>query len=83
MPVVVQMVLLCGACAYTPAGRERAHVYDTLHGIPKLTQVSVGCEGAILASDSLCADVVTKEGKALRFERVGFKSFGPMRRTSW
>lgn len=42
----------------------------------ELHQVSVGCEGAILASDSLCADVVTSEGKALRFERVGFNSFG-------
>src|SRR5688572_31751861 len=42
----------------------------------ELQQVSVGCEGAILASDSLCADVVTSEGKSLRFERVGFNSFG-------
>ena len=75
VPVLVP-VLLSGACAYTPAGRERAHVYDTLHSMKELQQVSVGCEGAILASDSLCADVVTSEGKALRFERVGFNSFG-------
>ncbi len=29
-----------------------------------------------LASDSLCADVVSKDGKSLRFDRVGFSSFG-------
>ncbi len=63
------------ACSYTPAGRERAHVYEMLRAIPEVTQTSVGCEGAIFASDSLCADVITKEG-ALRFERVGAKSFG-------
>ena len=75
VPVLVP-VLLSSACAYTPARRERAHVYDTLHGMKELQQVSVGCEGAILASDSLCADVVTSKGKALRFERVGFNAFG-------
>ena len=74
--VLVLVPVLTCACAYTPAGRERAHVYDTLHSMKELQQVSVGCEGAILASDSLCADVVTSEGKALRFERVGFNSFG-------
>lgn len=73
--VPVPVLLLC-ACAYTPAGRERAHVEATLRAIPEVTQTTVGCEGAIFASDSLCADVITKEGAELRFERVGFKSFG-------
>jgi hypothetical protein len=73
----VVLILTLTACEYTPAGRERAHVYDTLHAMPELTQVTVGCEGAIFAGDSLCADVVTKDGAALRFERAGFKSFGP------
>ena len=70
-------VLVLGACAYTPAGRERAHADETLRGMQELQQVSVRCEGALLASDALCADVVTTEGKSLRFERVGFKAFGP------
>jgi hypothetical protein len=64
------------ACSYTPAGRERAHVEATLRAIPEVTLVTVGCEGAIFASDSLCADVITKEGAELRFARVGFNSFG-------
>jgi hypothetical protein len=69
-------LLILGACAYTPAGRERARAIDTLQGMKELQQVSVGCEGALLAGDTLCADVVTTEGKSLRFERVGFNSFG-------
>ena len=50
--------------------------YEMLRAIPEVTQTTVGCEGAIFASDSLCADVITKDGAELRFERVGFKSFG-------
>jgi len=30
----------------------------------------------MLAGDRLCADVVTKDGATLRFEHVGFNSFG-------
>lgn len=72
MPVLLFSI----ACAYTPAGRERAHVDETLRALPEVTQTTVGCEGAIFASDSLCVDVITKDGAELRFERVGFKSFG-------
>ena len=76
MIVAALLVLATSACAYTPAGRERAHVDAALRGMKELQQVSVGCEGALLASGALCADVVTTEGKALRFERVGFNAFG-------
>lgn len=72
MPVLVLAI----ACAYTPAGRERAHVDEALRAIPEVTRTTIGCEGAIFASDSFCADVLTKDGAALRFERVGFRSFG-------
>jgi len=68
------------SCSYTPAGRERAHAYDTLRAMPEVIEVTIGCDGAILASDSLCADVVTKVDESprpFRFERVGFGSFGP------
>ena len=75
VPVLVLLVVSLG-CSSTPAGRERAHVDETLRAIPEVTQTSVGCEGAIFASDSLCADVITQDGAELRFERVGFKSFG-------
>ena len=75
VPVPVLFAISIG-CSYTPAGRERAHVDETLRAIPEVTQTTVGCEGAIFASDALCADVITKDGAELRFERVGFKSFG-------
>jgi hypothetical protein len=47
-----------------------------LRGMSELRQVSVGCESVLLAGDGLCADVVTAEGKSLRFERLGFNAFG-------
>jgi hypothetical protein len=74
--VAIVLALALAGCDYTPAGRERAHADRTLRGMKELQQVSVGCEGTLLASDGLCADVVTSEGKALRFERVGFNAFG-------
>ena len=73
---ILLLTVVLSACAYTPAGRERAHADETLRGMPEVQQVSVGCEGVLLASNALCADVVTSEKKAIRFERVGFKSFG-------
>jgi hypothetical protein len=72
----VMAAVLGLSCSFTPAGRERAHAYETLRAMPEVADVTIGCEGAIFASDSLCADVITKEGKSLRFERVGFASFG-------
>jgi hypothetical protein len=77
---LVPVLVLLAACSYTPAGRERAHVYDTLRAMPGVLEVTVGCQGALLANDSLCADVVTKvdeSPRSFRFERVGFGSFGP------
>jgi hypothetical protein len=74
--VAALVVVAMSGCAYTPAGRERTHTDETLRSMAELQQVSVGCEGALLAGDTLCADVVTTEGKTLRFERVGFNSFG-------
>jgi hypothetical protein len=76
--VIIAMVLtlVLAACGYTPAGRERAHADAILRGMTELQQVSVGCEAALFAGDALCADVVTTEGKSIRFERVGFRAFG-------
>lgn len=71
------MGLVLGACSCTPAGRERAHAIETLSGIADVAQVSVGCEGRLLAADAWCADVVLKEGATLRFEKIGYNAFGP------
>ena len=78
MVIIIAIVIIAiSGCAYTPAGRERAHAEEMLRGMKTLQAASIGCGGTILANDSLCADVVTGEGKKLRFEYVGFKSFGP------
>lgn len=70
------MLVLAAACSYTPAGQERARAIEILQAQEAVKQVSVGCEGAILASDGLCADLVLGEGAKIRFEQVGFNSFG-------
>ena len=75
--IAALLIVAVTGCAYLPAGRERAHAEEILRGMKELKDVSMGCGGSILASDSLCADVVTGEAKRLRFEYVGFKSFGP------
>lgn len=75
VPLLLAGVLGAG-CEYTPAGRERAAAVETLRAIPGVAQVSVGCEGGLLASNGLCADVEMKEGQKLRFEQVGHRSFG-------
>jgi hypothetical protein len=59
------------SCSYLPAGQERARAIEILQAQEAVKQVSVGCEGAILASDGLCADLVLGEGTKMRFERVG------------
>jgi hypothetical protein len=74
--VGIVLSLALAACGYTPAGRERAQAEEVLRGMKQLQHVSVGCQAAFLASDALCADVVTTDGKSLRFERVGFNAFG-------
>ena len=70
------LVLSSAACSYLPAGQERARAIEILQAQEGVKQVSVGCEGGILASDRLCADVVVGDGAKIRFERVGFNSFG-------
>ena len=74
--LVLCLVPALPACSYLPAGQERAQAIEILQAQEPVKQVSVGCEGAILASDGLCADVIVGEGAKIRFEHVGFNSFG-------
>jgi hypothetical protein len=74
--VAALLVATLAGCAYTPAARERENAEQILRGMKELQHVSIGCSGGLLASDGLCADVVTTEGKSLRFERLGFNAFG-------
>lgn len=74
--VAVVGVLLLSGCSLTPAGRERAMVERTLRDLPEVVDVTVGCGSRVVASDAWCADVTTKGGETLRFERLGFKAFG-------
>jgi hypothetical protein len=47
-----------------------------LRTVDTVAEVHFTCGGSLLADDSLCADVVMKDGTHLRFEHVGFNSFG-------
>jgi hypothetical protein len=79
VPGAVCLVLgamVLSACSLAPAARERAHADATLRAMPEVLVVTVGCAGMLVAGDGLCADVVTKDGAELRFERVGFNAFG-------
>ncbi len=53
-----------------------AHALEVLRTVDDVAEVHFTCPGTVLASDRLCADVVMKDGARLRFERVGFNSFG-------
>ena len=46
---------------------------QVLEGVEQLT---VGCDGGIFAGDGLCADIVMSDKTTLRFENVGYQSFG-------
>ena len=72
---MLYLVLLTG-CSYVPARREMDRVKEVLGTVDTVAEVHLSCGGRVLASDSLCADVVMKDGARLRFDRVGFDSLG-------
>jgi hypothetical protein len=49
---------------------------EILNSVDTVAEVHFTCGGSLLADDSLCADVVMKDGTRLRFNHVGFNSFG-------
>jgi hypothetical protein len=70
------VLCLIVSCSYLPAQRERDRVQEILGSVDSVAEVHLSCGGGVLASDGLCAEVVTKDGATLRFEQVGFNSFG-------
>lgn len=77
MGLLVLGACALSSCAYTPAGRERAYALEVLSSVGEVAKPIVGCENFLLAGDGLCAAVVMKGGATLRFDRVGFRAFGP------
>jgi hypothetical protein len=73
VPVVL---LLFSACSFLPAQRETDRAGQILLTVDSVSKVHFSCGGRVLASDSLCTEVVTKDGARLRFDHVGFNSFG-------
>lgn len=59
-----------------PGQREMARAEEVLRTVDTVREVHFTCGGSLLADDSLCAEVVMKDGATLRFERVGFNSVG-------
>ena len=70
------MCVLSTGCSFLPAQREKDRAQDVLATVDSVSEVHFSCGGRVLASDSLCADVVTKDGARLRFDHVGSDSFG-------
>ena len=70
------VLMLVSACSYLPGQQEIARAEAALRTIDDVAEVHFTCPGTVLASDRLCADVVMKDGARLRFEHVGFNSFG-------
>ena len=70
------VLYLLAACSYMPGQREMARTEEALRTIDDVAEVHFTCAGTVLASDRLCIDVVMRDGARLRFDRVGFNSFG-------
>ena len=49
---------------------------EVLKTIDTVKEIHFTCGRQFLASDSLCTDVMMKDGSQLRFERVGFNAIG-------
>ena len=75
----ISAAVLCGlliGCAALPANQERDLVARSLEAMTDVTLVNIGCGGSVLATNTVCADVVMKDGARFRFERAGLDSFG-------
>lgn len=70
------LMALMPSCSYMPGQREMERAQEVLATVDSVAEVHFTCPGTLLASDSLCADVVMKDGSKLRFENVGFSAFG-------
>ena len=68
--------MVLSGCSFLPAQREKDRAVFLLQTIDSVSKVHIECGGSVLASDSLCVEIVTKDEATLRFDRVGFNSFG-------
>ena len=74
--LTLNFALFTLGCGYLPAAQERVEAEQILRGLTDVSQVTVECASVLLANDGLCAEVVMKDKARVRFERVGFRSFG-------
>ncbi|MEY4094248.1 MAG: hypothetical protein RLZZ53_1447 [Acidobacteriota bacterium] len=68
--------MLSAACSSFPAQREAGRAREVIGTVDSVATLALDCGSSILASDEWCADLTMKDGKRLRFERVGFNAFG-------
>lgn len=73
---VLMLALVNAGCQYLPAGQEQKQASEIIGGLPDVMMATVSCGATVLASDELCAEVIMKDGSKLRFEHLGFNSFG-------
>ena len=76
VPRVLVVLVLLSACSYLPARREIVETTQALDRVDSVATVSTSCGGTFLATDRLCTEVTMRDGAHLRFEHVGFNSFG-------
>ncbi|HYE86261.1 MAG TPA: hypothetical protein VEA16_07890 [Vicinamibacterales bacterium] len=67
---------LLSGCSLLPAHREVQRAEEVLRTVDAVVETKIGCRGALIGTNALCVEVVMKDGARLKFERVGFDSFG-------
>jgi hypothetical protein len=72
----VGAAVLMSACSYMPAQREAERAREVFGTVDTVASIKLECGGSILANDNWCAELTMKDGARLKFDRVGFNSFG-------
>jgi hypothetical protein len=67
---------MLSACAYSPAGQQRARVEAALRALPNVESAVVACDARLFATDTLCAAITFSDNLTIHFDRVGTRSFG-------
>ncbi|MFM8532216.1 MAG: hypothetical protein ACKOEC_01250, partial [Acidimicrobiia bacterium] len=65
-------VTLGAACSSLPAQREAERAREVIGTVDSVATLVLDCGSSILASDQWCAALTMKDGKRLKFERIGF-----------
>lgn len=68
--------VMLSACSVLPARREAQRAEEVLRTVDSVVETKIECHGTLLATDGLCVEVTMKDGARVKFDHVGFNSFG-------